>query len=263
MNWEIFEENCTDYLNATFGNQNIYFELQGGHDCTVADIKTFINNSPRFSVEVKSNPAQSGQFVLLDDGNNFTYSQKNKSELNEFSQLIIDYMNNNYDTYKNVSTTALRIDLPQYIFDAWIQNHYKHKDVKYIITNNGYSYVIFPLSKYGVYFKIQADFRIKGSGSSSLPKCDDFMVSDLINNTYGTNTILREEKKAYCRTSANIPDKIQLHSRDRRYQLNKVQSGLYEVRKLSNTRNANVIFSIELIHQQEPIDLLAFKKELE
>lgn len=37
MNWEVFEEECTYYLNRTFGNSNIDFQLQGGHDCTVAD----------------------------------------------------------------------------------------------------------------------------------------------------------------------------------------------------------------------------------
>lgn len=263
MNWEVFEEECTDYLNRTFGNSNINFQLQGGHDCTLADIKTFINKSYKFSIEIKQKSAQSGQFVLLDNGNELYYSPKNQSPVNEFSQLIIDYMNSKYDKYKGVSTNALEINLPCNIFESWIQNHYRNKNVKYIITNDGYNYVIFPLNKYGEYFRIHANFRVKGSGSSPLPKCDDVMVSDLINNTYGSHTILRKEKKAYCKTALNIPDKVQLHLKGRRYQLNKVQSGLYEIRKLSNTRNANVIFSIELIQPQNPIDLLNFKKELE
>lgn len=263
MGWEIFEEECTHYLNSTFGNDRIKFELQGGHDCTTADIKTFINNSYKFSIEVKQKSAQSGQFVLLDNGSELYYSPRNKSPINEFSQLIITYMNTNYDWYKNVSTNSLEIDLPKYIFESWIQNHYRNKNVKYIITSYDYNYIIFPLNKYGEYFKINANFRIKGSGSSPLPKRDTFQVSDIVESTYGNNSIIHKGKKAFCYTPVNIPNKTQVRTRDRRYQLNKVDIGIYEVRKLSNTRNANVIFSIELIKIQSPDDIHIFKKELE
>ncbi|WP_343102059.1 hypothetical protein [Romboutsia sp. MSSM.1001216sp_RTP31141st1_G3_RTP31141_220114] len=263
MNWELFEKESTSYLNSTFGNDRISFQLQGSHDSTVADIKTYIDGNFKFSIEVKKKSAQSGQFVLLDNGNQFIYSPKNKSDINEFSRLILEYMNKNYSTYRDVSTNALEIALPQKIFESWIKNHYLNKEVKYIITNNDSNYIIFPLDKYGEYFNIKANFRIKGSGSSNMPKSDQEVFSNLIKDKYCDNEITFDGKKAYCIIDTDIPDKSKIfcNKNNRRYQLNKISPKKYEIRKLSNTRNANVIFSIELIANQFVDDLNKFKSE--
>ena len=49
---------------------------------------------------------------------------------------------------------------------------------------------------------------------------------------------------------------------DYTYYLSEQNSGDYEVRRLSNTYNMNVIFSIELIKTQDENDLEEFESDL-
>ncbi|HFL3777296.1 TPA: hypothetical protein ACG3RH_002923 [Clostridioides difficile] len=263
-NWEILENNCFDYLNLHFGSDNVNFDLMGKHDSTKSDIKCFINNDFKFYIEVKGKEAQSGQFVLLDNGSNFEYSPRNKSEINIFSNLILDYINDNYDVYKHACDGSLSVDLPKDVFMSWILNYYSNKNVRYVITKDNSNYIIFPLDKYGDYFRITANFRPKGSGSSPLPLCDKDIVSRLVNSNYGECSIYYEGKKGFCSlNSGSISHKSQLKSieNNRRYQFNEVASNKYEIRKLSNTRNTTFIFSVKLISKQSTDDLNIFKSE--
>ena len=70
-----------------------------------------------------------------------------------------------------------------------------------------------------------------------------------------------KEKKLFVDISEKIQkDKFVLG--DYTYYLSRQNSEIYEVRKLSNTYNMNVIFSIELIKTQDENDLKEFKSDL-
>lgn len=97
-NWENFEIACVTYLRENFGDV-ADFEECGGSDSTTPDILVKCAKGPRFYIEVKKSPAQSGQFVLLPNNERkvFEYSTQNNSKVNTFSQLIISHMNNDFD----------------------------------------------------------------------------------------------------------------------------------------------------------------------
>lgn len=266
MGWEEFEQDCFNFLNKNFSRENIKFKLNGSHDSTKSDIECYIDNEFKFFIEVKEKQAQSGQFVLLNniENNKFEYSSRNKSTINDYSNLILNYINNNYEKYKHASDNGIDVNLPSDIFKHWIVGHYTNKNVKYVMTKNTSSYIIFPLDKYDSYFCISAKLRPKGSGSSSLPKCDVDIISDLISSHYGKCSISLEGTDRFCTLNeGSIPDKSQFTSsiNNRRYQFNKISDNKYKIRKLSNTRNCTLIFSIKLISKQNIHDLDQFKKE--
>lgn len=261
--WRLFEDNCVNYLNKTYGNNTVNFIGTGKSNSTTSDIKVLDYEKNLFNIESKMPEAQSGQFVLLDIGGEFIFSDKNKSIENEFTDLIINYINKNYDVFKNVSTKSLPIDLPIDIFESWIKNHYKSRNVKYVITSDkNNNYILFPIDKYGEYFRITGNFRIKTSGSGDLPKKYEYEVQALFQENFSSCSIVREGKKAYIFTEANLPDKTKLQGNDCRFQFNK-EEDRYLVRKLSNTNNPNVIFSIKLEKHQCQDDLKMFRKEFE
>lgn len=262
--WRIFENSCTNFLNEKYGDNILIFKGSGMSDSTKSDIAVLQNNKLRFFIECKMSKAQSGQFVLLDKGSYFVFSPQNKSEENEFSDMILEYINTNYEIYKDVSTAATRINLPGSIYAAWIKKHYQSKDVKYVITaDNHNNYIIFPIEKYGEYFNISANFRVKRSGSRDLSKNYEYDLKTLVENKYGPCKIQWDGKKAYCVLNAYIPDKTKLYGTYYRYQLNMIEPNIYQVRMLSNTNNSNVIFSIELAQMQQRNDLILFEKDIE
>ena len=63
---------------------------------------------------------------------------------------------------------------------------------------------------------------------------------------------------------SNAPsEKFILQGAEYRYQFKKTAGNTFNVRKLSNTRNANVIFSISLKREQDADDLSAFVSSLQ
>lgn len=57
-------------------------------------------------------------------------------------------------------------------------------------------------------------------------------------------------------------DKLKFTLKDSEYMFSYFNNNIYRIRKLSNTKNANVIFSIKLIKEQDIIDLEYFVKTL-
>ncbi len=251
-NWEKFEKECVKYLDSNYGDK-VRFELIGGSDSTLSDIKVKEKN---FFIEAKMSKSQSGQFVLLIEGNEFIYSSKNKGEINEFSSLILEYINENFSYYKNVGTGAMDIDLPTEYFSSWIENHYRRKNVAFIITKYRNQFVILPISKFSDYFNIKASFRKKTSGSRELPK----KYFDRINDFFGDNCVM-EGKKVYL-VSSKYRDKYQKDFGDIKIQLSLKKCGRYEIRVLGNTKNPNVIFSIECVKGSQAKDLLVFRSSI-
>ncbi len=260
--WEVLEENCLKYLKGKYGQE--LFVGYGQSDSTIPDIKVNVGSNT-FFIEVKSDKAQSGQFVLLPNKmeKKFKFSAGNKSEEDDYTAQIIDYMNRKFDYFCEAGTKGIELLMPEEIFAGWIKKYYRGKGVKYFITYNEMNdqYIIFPLEKFGEYFNVGAMYRVKKSGSSDIPKKDIDMVIEKIKGEgkYVDSNI--NGKKLYIIGDESLgATTYTIENYD--YIFNKIGMGTFHVRKLSNTYNANVIFNISLKKSQDDNDLNVFEAEL-
>ena len=174
----------------------------------------------------------------------FQYSKQNTDSINSSAQMIIEYMNQKFDDYRNAGTAGKEIVMPggQEIFAAWIAEHYRKKGVHFFITNG---FKIIPIRQFRECFEISATYRVKRSGSSDVGKKRISIVKDfLLRQDYEIRNVQTEGNKLF------ITSDLPYH--DQRFILNEYEymfsqrGERYEIRKLSNTYNANVIFSVKL-----------------
>lgn len=269
-NWQLCESECLEYLKNNFSNTTFNFEAEGGSDSTKSDILLTKNGIATFFIESKMKKAQCGQFVVIaGKDNHFVYSRNNKYDENLQSSVIIQKMDEKFSTLQNPGTSGIDLNLDtQYYYD-WIFNFYRAKGVKYFIVEKEVgknkltsdNFVIFPIENFNKYFDASAKYRVKKSGSNHPPKS---AISE-IENTLKKNSIsfsnLNFIGKNLFVTISNKTQKFQLSGENYDYQFNPQQNGTFEIRRLSNTANANVIFSISLKKEQDENDLLKFKSE--
>ncbi len=259
---EKFEIRCYEYLKQMYRTKETDFYREGGMDSTKSDIAAIKNGKVDFYIEAKDTYAQSGQFVLLPDEETetFIFSPKNQSEPNEMTDIIIDYMNNDFHRFNNAGTAGQQLDINTDIFADWIIEHYKDKNVKYVISCNQ-DFVVLPIRKFEQYFDIVAKYRIKKSGSTEPAQRDIPVVKQTIRDYYKTARFSQKGKKLYVDISERLrDDKFILGNYT--YYLSEQSVGDFEVRRLSNTYNMNVIFSIELVKSQDEDDLEEFESDL-
>ena len=254
--WEQFEIDCTRFLMEQFGEYATFIH-QGGSDSTVPDIKVTTKKNKQFYIEAKHSPAQCGQFVLLPnvETRKFEYSRLNSTEINEFSKVIINHMNNNFEEFKEAGTAGKNIEFDncQNVFNDWIIKTYKDKDVKFFITNNN---VILPIEDFAEYFNVSAKYRIKRSGSSSVGSGNIDKVTEYLKSTFSNIELKTTYDKVFIHTNDNLHNQRFIIGRNE-FMISKRENN-FEVRKLSNTFNANVIFSIELKTNNEGISIADF-----
>lgn len=243
--WEDFEVDCTQYLNNTFGTKATFIH-QGGADSTVPDILVKTKSNSTFYIEAKHCPAQCGQFVLLPNisTRTFEYSSKNVNNFNIYAETILEHMNKEFDEFRESGTSGKEIIMPNGtdIFTNWIIQSYKEKNVHFIITNN---YTILPIEDFSKYFYVTAKYRIKRSGSGDVGKSKMNLVKQKISTLdYTIESSKVNGKKLFVTSSENIHNQRFIFQQ---YEyMFSLRGNEYEVRKLSNTYNANVIFSISL-----------------
>lgn len=241
--WENFEIACTNYLNNRFGAYARFIH-QGGTDSTVPDIFVETNNGESFYIDAKHSPAQCGQFVLLPniETGTFEYSRQNVNRINMYAIKIIEHMNQSFDEFREAGTTGKDIIMPNGadIFANWVIDTYSAKGAKYFITND---YTLFPIERFKRYFEITAKYRIKRSGSGNVGKSRISMVKDYINsNDYAVQSMRVDGDKLFVISPMSLHnERFILQSTEYMFSLRNRE---YEIRKLSNTYNANVIFSI-------------------
>lgn len=263
-NWEDFEQKCCSYLNENYGSKDIRFELNGGSDSTAPDIKVCINGVNVFNMEVKSGVAQSGQFVVLNENGRLVFSPRNRSK-ECYAKPFIDYMNDHYNLYNTPTTASEELDMDPDVYNNWIINHYKHKKAKFVITGDSPAFIIFPIEHYGSYFETKCNYRIKGSGTGSVAKRDAEAVKTLFHATSYRFEPNGKKKYYYYYLSGcsgyKHADTETLG--EYTYYVSRVcDSGEIRITRKSNTRNANVIFSIKLKKNQSHDDIELFKKAL-
>lgn len=245
-NWEIHEKECYQYLKNVFG-QDAEFIHHGGSDSTISDIQVRTKNGQSFWIECKSPQAQSGQFVAIPKDGRFYFSERNKSVPNEISEFIINIMNRDFYKYSNAGTAGIGLDINSDIFAYWIKNMYKKKGVKYFITHSTTGkYVILPLDDISRYYSIGATFRAKKSGSSNVAKSSQEMVAQKIVESLNVSASQIEYGVKMRVDSPLIADKQKIEINGYVYMFSKTPDGCFIIRRLSNTNNLNVIFSISL-----------------
>lgn len=239
--WQAFEKECLDYLNSTYGRQDLVFIDRGLYNSFLCDIEVEREKLTLFFIETKMSKAQSGQFSLGLDQHSFFYSEKNANPLNFASERILSHLNSHFHHYKNVDTRSLVINLPETLFSQWIQEHYLKKECRYIITRYKENYIIFPLSRYLAYFDIHANLRVKRSGSRafSIIHKGDFEMGCTLGN------LVEIEGKFYLESRACF-DRFKIEGMRYNYQLKHYKNNLYSIRVLSNTASPTVVFSIAL-----------------
>lgn len=249
--WEILEEECLNYLKNKY--PTIKFTLIGKENSTKSDILVKTINL-EFYIEVKSKISQCGQFVLIPNYKNnvFIYSSRNKTPIFEQTKDIINYMNFNFSKFANPTTAPLEIDLKESILTNWVINYYESKKVKFMITKTFNNYLLFPLKKLNNYFFVKCFYRIKKSGSTN---ASIFSKNDLLTWWKFSNEgeFIIEGKSLYFYTNKNV-QKQKIKTINDTYLLNKISNNKYEIRKLSKTFNANVIFQIKLKNEKPLID---------
>ncbi len=242
--WEKFEIDSTDYLNRVF-NKYAHFDCRGGSNSTVSDIEVMTNSGRHFYIEAKHCPAQCGQFVLLPNvgEGKFEYSRQNATLLNPYSESIIKHMNSRFDEYKEAGTAGKPIEMENgsSIFAAWIVQAYRDKGAEFIITNGN---IIIPVDDFSNSFYISAKYRVKRSGSNSVGSGRMDAAREYLESNFSLTSVQRSGDKLFATSDSYL--------HNRRFVIAGTEymiSGRgerYEIRRLSNTFNANVIFSIEL-----------------
>lgn len=242
--WQDFENQCCNYLNEQFG-EYANFELMGGSDSTISDIKVNTFRGKEFFIEAKHSPAQCGQFVLLPNlkTKTFDYSCRNITPLNKYSKEIIEFMNQDFESFKEAGTSGKLIEIQNSseIFGNWIIETYKRKNAPFIISNGNQ---ILPLEDIVDCFSITAKYRVKRSGSSKVGNKYLNIVKTFIANNYSIDSSRENDGGLFVNVSQNFHNKRFIV--DGNEYMFALREGLYEIRRLSNTFNANVIFSIEL-----------------
>ena len=243
-NWSDFEQSCAEYLNLTFGKYAV-FETNGGSNSTVSDIKAVTKKGKHFYIEAKYCPAQCGQFVLFpdEDTKSFKYSNNNVSPINSYSRAIISHMDNYFEQFREAGTAGKEIifENSTAVFAAWIIQAYKNKNVSFVITNDN---IILPVDDFGNFFNITATYRVKKSGSAKVGNRSIDTVEKFLRTNYHISKFFSKEGKLFISSKRNLHGECFAIGKIE-YMFSKRDSK-YEIRRLSQTRNANVIFSIDL-----------------
>lgn len=261
--WEITEKNCYNYLKDTFSDSAV-FEHRGGSDASHSDILVKTHSGKQFYIEAKSIQSQSGQFVLLPEYNTqqFVYSPLNKSPRNEYTSQIINYMNSEFDNFCCAGTQGLSIALPKEIFYSWAVTEYLYiKKAEYFIVQTAQDFVLFPTQELPEFFDISACYRIKKSGSSEPARKDMPLLTQILMAKFNISDVIRKGKKLFVRSTDDIDNQRIIYN-GHQILLSR-RSDIYEVRKLSNTKNANVIFSIKYAPNKTGLNTSEFTKILQ
>lgn len=260
-NWEIFENECAEYLQKKYSEEGLNFIVTGGHDANKSDIQVVKNDEIILSIECKMNAAQCGQFVLFVDEMNkkYIFSKKNRTPYDYYVESIVKEMEQKFDEC-NVSTKDLPIS--KEVISEWVKNYYLNvKKSAYCITQSKAGFIVFPIENMDNYFDFTAKYRVKKSGSSNPSLNNKKEIEEILKQLGVTSSI--EITNSVCTAQfAYKEEKFVRYGNKYRYQFTQ-DGNKYKIRRLSNTSNANFIVSIKLkVKKQNIDDLKKFESDL-
>lgn len=261
QNWLKHEEECFGYLVSEYSSERVAFDIRGGSVSNESDIAVNIDGHPSFYIEAKMPGSQCGQFVLFpdEDSRRFIYSLRNRSPRTASADAIIREMERGFDRYKTPSAKELGLDKELYV--NWIVEYYASKGVRYFMTQ-GDGFVIFPIEKFGKYFDVSAVYRVKKSGSANPVQRDVLQIKRLLENEELRYGNLRFDGRKLYVDICGCGETFRIDGGGVDFFFRKDRDCSYVITKLSNTNNANVIFSISLKRGVDVDDIRAFEKEL-
>lgn len=272
--WEELENRCYEYLKKLYPETPL-IEAYGKSDSTKADIKVEVSTINEFYIEVKAESSQCCQFVLFPNSNTkqFDFSSGNKVPCFDNCKHIISYMNGLYKKYHRVGKKGIPIDVDKSILYGLVHDFYSLKKVEFFMTETK-DFIIFPSNSFSRYFDINCFYRKKSSGSSEPhEKNNNNEIIKGLKNSGIAGTIeyffVGDKQRCFLHTIQDInknrmvcPD-YTYQFKDNKYSrtLEKKSSYVYEVRRLSNTSNPNVICQLSLKQDfQDKLDIENFKK---
>ena len=272
--WQQFELEACEYLNNVFKDLPFTFKCEGGSDSLGEDIMVYKGKDHIFSIEAKLSQAQSGQFSLIPIEScgkvQYTYSRDNKFPSDSNSEKIIKHLNQNINTYSEVTQRGIAINGLQSVLINWIINHYKTKSSKFIITSKGIGSfkAIVPIDQLRDNFYVHACLRRKRSGSRKVPNYQ-YELAETLAQTHFSGLGLGIKGFEYDGKgiSLTLKSSAQL-SKDQRYlpenmyiSSDRRGKNRYIIKKRSSTNNINVVFSLVYKHETST-GLEALRSEL-
>lgn len=249
MNWKEHEELVYEQIKNSYSKKDVKFIHAGNSDSTESDIRVFYKNNNVFNIEVKMPSAQSSQFVVLNDGTKFVFSNKNKVKSNSYSDAIIKELNESYDIYKDVNKKGIKVSIETSLAKNWIISTNKNNNVKFIATIlEDNKTELFELSELTDYFNIITIYRRKKSGSSKLPARNESDFRSLLNKETKDYKYERKGKKSFVEIDGSKYYKKKIYSveMDCLYFFSPTGGNKYEIRKLGKTNNPNIIFELQI-----------------
>ena len=246
-NWELFEENSTEFLNSNVQIKNLSFIRSGGTNSNISDISVNFKSKNIFSIECKFKTSQAAQFVVFNDVKNsrFFDSAKNKGKKDRRTP-IIEHMNNNYKYYSPTRSVEL-ICNKDLMFNA-VKEHYRDKKVLFFISSNHFEdfskknfIKVIGLNEIKDNFDISGVYRVKRSGTSDVPQKDISYVKNIISEELGKCKFEINKNKLYLQTNKSLKS---LYLDRKKYILSPCGKNTYIIKKRSNTQNSNVIFTL-------------------
>lgn len=274
--WEELEDSCYNYLKDKY-TKAISIEAFGKSDSTKADIKIKTIKNGTFYVEVKADSAQCCQFVLFPniETESFDFSNGNKAPQTDNCNAIISHMEKSYKRYAKVGKAGIPVEIDKKTLYGLVSDFYTPKGVKFFITKVE-NYIIFPIDKFSNYFDITAFYRRKPSGSSepnennNTKEIKDSLIIEQLEGSIEYRDI-GNKTRCFLHTSVNVHTKRMVcpeytyQFKDNQYSkgVSKMDKYVFEVRRLSNTSNPNVICQLSLKNKtQDKADLIKFENNI-
>lgn len=250
--WKEFEKLSVDFLKSNIRNKDISIKHFGNSDSTKSDILVTFNKSGKsFYIETKMPISQTSQFVVELDDNKFIYGKNNTFKTNEYSEIIIDLLNKNFDYYKNVGKRGMEVSVPPDIALGWIKSNMNNKNVKFVMSKDSKGKIVsIPLENLNDFFDIKTILRRKRSGTNKLSKkyYDDFIKNIKINFKNNIIKIYTKNNRLFVKFDMELSKEDCYIESDllleKRYYLSKIDKNTYQVKLTSSTNNPNIIFEL-------------------
>lgn len=250
--WKEFEKLSVDFLKSNIRNKDISIKHFRNSDSTKSDILVTFNKSGKsFYIETKMPISQTSQFVVELDDNKFIYGKNNTFKTNEYSEIIIDLLNKNFDYYKNVGKRGMEVSVPPDIALGWIKSNMNNKNVKFVMSKDSKGKIVsIPLENFNDFFDIKTILRRKRSGTNKLSKkyYDDFIKNIKINFKNNIIKIYTKNNRLFVKFDMELSKEDCYIESDllleKRYYLSKIDKNTYQVKLTSSTNNPNIIFEL-------------------